>query len=93
MSYSVLDNVLHLAAGGVLATPLVWVPSPLTTFCVFTVWGLLREQAQGDERGASFMNNWFYIWNSNKLLEGFAWGVGGGVVHQALILLGVGQVG
>jgi hypothetical protein len=39
------------------------------------------------------MNNWFYIWNSNKLLEGFAWGVGGGVVHQALILLGVGQVG
>jgi len=89
----VLDNVLHLAAGGVLAIPLVWAPGPVATFFVFSAWGLLREQAQGNERGASFMSNWFYIWNSNKLLEGFAWGVGGGVVHQVLILLGVGQAG
>ena len=91
MKYNVIDNALHLSVGAVLATPLVLVPSPLATFCVFAAWGLLREQAQGNERGASFMSNWFYIWNSHKLFEGFAWGVGGGVVHQVLLLLGVGH--
>ncbi|HIF12863.1 MAG TPA: hypothetical protein EYQ82_07660 [Dehalococcoidia bacterium] len=84
MKYSVIDNALHLSVGGVLATPLVLVPSPVTTFCVFAATGLLREQAQSNERGASFLDNWFHCWNGNKLVEGFAWGVGGGLAHQII---------
>jgi len=93
MRYSILDNGLHVTAGAALALPLVLLPGPVATFCVFSVWGLLREQAQKNERSESFSNNWLHIWNGNNLIEGFAWGVGGGFIHGVVVLMWKWQAG
>ncbi len=75
----ILDHSLHVGGGALLAVPLIasGFSSPVVVFCVFSIWGLLREQAQRHVRGAGFERNWIGIWNWNKLTEGLAWGVGG----------------
>jgi len=82
----VIDHILHVVGGALLATPLIvfGTQSPIVTFFVFSAWGLLREQAQRNVRGAGFKRNWLDIWNMNKLSEGISWGVGSLIAHAAL---------
>ena len=72
---SLTDNLLHVAGGALLALPLVSA-NPIALFFVFSVWGLLREQAQKHVKGMPFEQNWLGIWNLEKAIEGFSWGIG-----------------
>lgn len=82
MKYSITDNSLHLGGGALLALPLVLLPSPISTGLVFFAWGLLREQAQKNNRMMTFHYNWVGIWNSNKIIEALSWGLGGFLTHS-----------
>ena len=78
---SITDNLLHVAGGALLALPL-YATNPLLVFLVFSIWGLLREQAQKHTKGLSAKQNWIGpgIWSVEKLVEGVAWGVGGALI-------------
>ena len=67
------DNLLHALGGAALAAPFwIWNPSFGVIFAVWTVFGLLREQAQ---------SSWSALFKSlHKWLEAIAWGVGGGIL-------------
>tara|TARA_R110002110_G_scaffold289915_1_gene504219 strand:+ start:448 stop:714 length:267 start_codon:yes stop_codon:yes gene_type:complete len=81
------DNGLHLGAGALMAAVMVLWPSPVSTLIVFSLFGLLREQAQKNLRGLSFRENWIEIWNRHKLIEGLSWGVGGLLAHLTINIL------
>ena len=80
---SIKDLSLHIAGGALLALPLTTI-NPFILFLVFSIWGLLREQAQKNAKGMSFTQNWIKIWNLEKLLEGFAGGVGAAILAWIL---------
>jgi len=72
---SITDNLLHVAGGALLALPLAN-SNPAVLFFVFSIWGLLREQAQKHSQIMSFEYNWIEVWNMEKLIEGISWGIG-----------------
>ena len=77
-----LDNLLHLLGGAALAAPL-WMANPNSAIVagIWSVWGLLREQGQSKDQGwigAFFYEEGGFKWH--KLIEGLAWGVGGGAL-------------
>jgi len=80
-----MDNLLHILGGAALTVPLVLTSNinPFVVFFVFSAWGLLREQAQKNQRGRTFRENWIEIWNTHKLIEGTTWGIGAFIVSMA----------
>ena len=74
-----------MMGGALLAIPLtITQVNPISIFIVFTLWGFLREQAQKNDRGRSFKENWIGIWNVPKLIEGVSWGVGAALLTLVL---------
>lgn len=72
-----VDNGLHVIGGAAIAVfllPSYWFPAalPLCAWFAWSVWGLLREQAQSMDENDFFVP--FKRWH--KFVEGMAWGVG-----------------
>jgi len=87
MGFDAGDNAMHAVGGAALATPMVLWPSFITTFFVFVIWGLLREQAQFHVRGETFEYNWLGFWSKNKIIEALSWGVGASFCHVMIDVL------
>ena len=87
MGFDAGDNAMHAVGGAALVTPMVLWPSFITTFFVFFIWGLLREQAQFHVRGATFEHNWFGFWSKHKAIEALSWGVGAAFCHIMIDVL------
>ena len=82
------DNVLHVLGGAAIAAlllPAYWRPEtlPLCAWAAWSIWGLLREQAQSRDKKDFFVP--FKEWH--KFCEGMAWGVGALVGTAVPILI------
>ena len=72
-----IDNGLHALGGAAIAAlllPAYWMPEvlPVCAWLTWSVWGLLREQAQSMDENDFFVP--FKRWH--KFVEGMAWGAG-----------------
>jgi hypothetical protein len=72
-----IDNALHIIGGAAIASlllPAYWQPwaLPLCAWAAWSIWGLLREQAQSMDEN----DFWVPFRRWRKFVEGMTWGVG-----------------